>query len=246
MSLSNGSLRLDSILSPEPVLSAEGAGVGLAVGVLALQGDFREHRVMLERLGARTVEVRRADDLAGLDGLVIPGGESTTMSRLMGASGLEEPIIAFHAAGGAVFGTCAGLIMVARATVEGAPPTLGLIDIEVRRSAFGRQVRSFEADVRVAHLGGDPVRAVFIRAPWIERAGPEVEVLAAWEGHAVAARQRRVLVTAFHPELTDDTRLHELFLHTIRGADSAAARAEDAAGGVAAPTRVGPAVCADR
>lgn len=246
MSFSNGKRRLDWILSPDPACSAQGPGVGLKVGVLALQGDFREHRVMLERLGARTVEVRRAGDLVGLDGLVIPGGESTTMSRLMVASGLEEPIRAFHAAGGAVFGTCAGLIMVAREIVEGAPQTLGLIDITARRNAFGRQVRSFEADVPVAGLCGGPVRAVFIRAPWIESVGPEVEVLAIWENHVVAARQQGVLVTAFHPELTDDARLHELFLHMIRGADHATAGAEDAAASSTAPSRAVAAMCANR
>jgi len=192
------------------------------VGVLALQGDFREHRVALERLGCATREVRRARDLVGLDGLVLPGGESTTIHKLMESEALADPLRAFHAGGGAVYGTCAGLIAVARDTVEGYPPTLGLMDIVARRNAFGRQVASFEADLAVRGVAGVPVRAVFIRAPWIERAGPEVEVLAEHEGHAVAARQARVLVTAFHPELTDDARLHELFLAVIRRQDGAA------------------------
>jgi 5'-phosphate synthase pdxT subunit len=212
----NGKQRLDWILSPDPALDLRGPGAGLVVGVLALQGDFREHRVMLERLGARTLEARRPEDLAGLDGLVIPGGESTTIHKLMAAHELAEPIKAFAAKGGAVYGTCAGLIIVARETVEGTPPTLGLMDIVARRNAFGRQVRSFEADLEVDGLGAAPVRAVFIRAPWIESAGPCVEALATHQGHIVAAREGGVLVTAFHPELTDDTRLHELFIATIR------------------------------
>ena len=223
MSSGNGKQRLDSILSPEPALDPLGPGAGLAVGVLALQGDFREHRTMLERLGVRTSEVRRPADLTDLQGLVIPGGESTTISKLMDAYGLAEPIRGFAVAGGTVYGTCAGLIAAARATVEGTPPTLGLMDIVARRNAFGRQVRSFEADLCVAALGADPVRAVFIRAPWVESAGPGVEVLATCQGHIVAAREGGVLVTAFHPELTDDSRLHELFIRMIRAREGAAA-----------------------
>jgi 5'-phosphate synthase pdxT subunit len=219
----SGKQRLDWILSPEPVLDPLGPGAGLLVGVLALQGDFREHRVMLERLGARTREVRDPADLAGLDGLVIPGGESTTIHKLMATYGFAAPIRAFVAGGGAVFGTCAGLITVARGTVEGQPPTLGLMDVVARRNAFGRQVRSFEADLEVGGVPGGPVRAVFIRAPWVESAGVCVEVLAEHEGHIVAAREGDVLVTAFHPELTDDTRLHELFITMIRRRQGAAA-----------------------
>jgi pyridoxal 5'-phosphate synthase pdxT subunit len=224
----SGKQRLDWILSPEPALDPLGPGAGLAVGVLALQGDFREHRIMLERLGACTREVRKASDLAGLDGLVIPGGESTTIHKLMAAYGLVDPIKAFAAGGGAVYGTCAGLITVARDTVEGQPPTLGLMDIVARRNAFGRQVRSFEADLEVAGVPGGPVRAVFIRAPWVESAGVCVEVLAEHDGHIVAAREADVLVTAFHPELTDDTRLHELFITMIRRRQGAAAGRHDA------------------
>jgi 5'-phosphate synthase pdxT subunit len=209
--------RLDSILSPEPQLHVEGPGAGLTVGVLALQGDFREHRVILERLACATREVRHARDLVGLDGLVLPGGESTTIHKLMESEELGQPIRAFHAGGGVVYGTCAGLITVARAVVEGYPPTLGLMDIVARRNAFGRQVASFEVDLPVDGVEGAPVRAVFIRAPWVESAGPEVEVLATHDGRAVAARQGRVLVTAFHPELTDDARVHELFIAMIRG-----------------------------
>lgn len=229
MSTGSGKQRLDWILSPEPAPDRHGPGAGLLIGVLALQGDFREHRLVLERLGARTREVRRVSDLAGLDGLVIPGGESTTIGKLMDTYGLADPIRAFAAAGGAVYGTCAGLITVARETVEGMPPTLGLMDIVARRNAFGRQVRSFEADLTVAGIGGAPVRAVFIRAPWVESAGPAVDVLATYRGHIVAARQDAILVTAFHPELTDDARLHELFISMIRRREGAAAAPSRAA-----------------
>jgi 5'-phosphate synthase pdxT subunit len=235
MSASNGTRRLDWILSPEPSLDPQGPGAGLTIGVLALQGDFREHRVVLEQLGALTREVRRADQLEGLDGLVIPGGESTTISKLMDTYDLADPIRAFSRAGGFVYGTCAGLIAVARDTVEGAPPTLGVIDIVARRNAFGRQVRSFEADLAVTGIGSAPFRAVFIRAPWVESAGLGVEVLATCRGHIVAAREGRVLVTAFHPELTDDPRLHELFITMIRRREGAAS----APGGAAQPRAAG-------
>jgi 5'-phosphate synthase pdxT subunit len=179
----------------------------LRIGVLALQGAFREHARMLRRLGADVVEVRLPGQLEGLDGLAIPGGESTTMTRLAEIYGLDDAIRAFD---GAVFGTCAGMILLDR-------ERLGLIDVVVRRNAFGRQVASFETDLDVA--GEDePVPAVFIRAPWIEEAGPDVEILAEVDGHPVLARQGRVLVASFHPELTDDTRVHERFLELVRGA----------------------------
>jgi pyridoxal 5'-phosphate synthase pdxT subunit len=215
VSAAGATRRLDWILSPEPRLEPEGPGAGLTIGVLALQGDFREHRVALERLGCATREVRHARDLEALDGLVLPGGESTTIHKLLAAEALPSALGAFHAGGGAVYGTCAGLITVARETVEGYPPTLGIMDVVARRNAFGRQVASFEVDLEVKGLPGAPVRAVFIRAPWIERAGPGVEILAEHGGHAVAAREGRVLVTAFHPELTDDLRLHQLFIAMI-------------------------------
>jgi 5'-phosphate synthase pdxT subunit len=173
--------------------------------VLAIQGDFEAHAAALARLGADAVEVRRPDQLAGLDGLVIPGGESTTIQMGLEAYGLEEPIKDFVADGGAVLGTCAGLIVLDRTH-------LGLMDIEARRNAFGRQVHSFEADVPIRGLGDEPLRAVFIRAPWIQSAGADVDVLAELDGHPVVARQRNVLVAAFHPELTEDLRLHALFL----------------------------------
>ncbi len=197
-------------------------GTRLRIGVLALQGDFREHRAMLDRLGVATTEIRHPAELDTVDGLVIPGGESTTIGKLMGHYGLIAPIKERAAGGLPVFGTCAGLITVAREIVEGDQPLLGLIDIVARRNAFGRQVHSGEADLDVPLLGPPPLRAVFIRAPWIESAGPGVEVLASHQGHGVAAREGRVLVTAFHPELTGDTRMHDAFLAMVRAASSRA------------------------
>jgi 5'-phosphate synthase pdxT subunit len=174
------------------------------IGVLAVQGNFREHAAMLRRLGADAVEVRKPEELAGLDGLVIPGGESTTFMRLMRLYGLDRAVRAFP---GAILGTCAGMIVLDR-------NHLGLVDLVVERNAWGRQVYSFEADLEVE--GEDErLRGVFIRAPWIEDAGPEVEILAEHDGHPVLARQGRVLVAAFHPELTDDTRVHERFLRLV-------------------------------
>jgi pyridoxal 5'-phosphate synthase pdxT subunit len=204
--------RRDAILSPD---LRPGGGVSDAaprIGVLALQGDFREHRAALARLGASTIEVRHAGDLARLDGLVIPGGESPTIGKLMREYGLVEAVKRFAAAGAPVYGSCAGLIVMASAIVEGDQPVLGIIDIVARRNAFGRQVHSFEADLDVATLGPRPMKGIFIRAPWIEHAGPGVRVLAEHGGHGVAAEQGRVMVTAFHPELTDDTRVHARFL----------------------------------
>ena len=194
------------------------------VGVLALQGAFREHCRALADVGVEPVEVRQAGELAGLEGLVIPGGESTTMSKLMVAYGLEAPIRELHAAGAPVFGTCAGMILAARDAVDGLPDQryLGLIDIVVRRNAFGRQVASFEAPLTLAGES-DPLTGVFIRAPWIERVGDGVEVLAEHEGHPVAATQGSVLVTAFHPELTDDRRLHGRFAQMVVAAGREAA-----------------------
>jgi 5'-phosphate synthase pdxT subunit len=177
----------------------------LRIGVLAVQGNFREHAAVLRRLGAEPVEVRLPEELDGLDGLIVPGGESTAIGRLMRLYGLDEAVRRFDAP---IFGTCAGMIVLDR-------EHLGLGDFRVRRNAFGRQVRSFEADLDIGH-GDEPVRAVFIRAPWIEDAGPGVEVLAEVDGHPVLARDGRLLVAAFHPELTDDTRIHELFLNQVR------------------------------
>jgi pyridoxal 5'-phosphate synthase pdxT subunit len=186
----------------------------LRIGVLALQGNFREHLAMLRRLDVDAVEVRKPEQLAGLDGLVVPGGESTAIGRLVELYGFDTALTAFEAP---LLGTCAGMILLARDAVDKKPgqPLLGLVDIVVRRNAFGRQVRSFEADLELA--GDDePLRGVFIRAPWIEEAGPGVEVLAEHDGHGVLARDGRILVAAFHPELTDDVRVHERFLELVR------------------------------
>ncbi len=177
----------------------------LRIGVLALQGNFREHAQMLRGLGVDAVEVRKPEQLETLDGLVIPGGESTTFMRLMGLYGIDEALRRFEQP---VFGTCAGMIVLDR-------DHLDLVDISVRRNAFGRQVASFETDLDVAGLDR-PVRAVFIRAPWVEEVGPNVEVLAEVDGRPVLAREGRFLVAAFHPELTDDPRLHEQFLEIVR------------------------------
>lgn len=183
-----------------------------------MQGNFREHLAVLRRLGVEASEVRKPHQLDGLDGLIIPGGESTAIGKLVRAYELEQAIVAFK---GAIFGTCAGMILLARDAVDGLPgqPLLGLIDIVVRRNAYGRQVHSFETDLELA---GEtkPLRAVFIRAPWIERAGANVEILAEHEGRPVLAREGRILVAAFHPELTDDTRVHELFCEVVREAAS--------------------------
>ena len=184
------------------------------IGLLALQGDVREHAAMLRRLGADAVEVRKPEELEGLDGLIIPGGESTTIGRLIRLYGLEEAIRRFERP---VLGTCAGMILLARDTIDGLPgqPLLSQVDILVRRNGYGRQVKSFEADL---DLAGDanPLRGVFIRAPRVEQADPDVEVLAELDGEPVLLRQGRFLVAAFHPELTDDTRVHELFLDLVR------------------------------
>jgi 5'-phosphate synthase pdxT subunit len=191
--------------------SAQGATGGslVTVGVLALQGGFAAHRRMLRALGADVREVRVPADLDGLDGLVIPGGESTTMTLGIEREGLAEPLRELAASRRPILGTCAGLIMLDRAH-------LGLMDVEARRNAFGRQVRSFEADLEIAGLDGPPLRAVFIRAPWIASHGDGVEILATLEGHPIAARQGNLLAVAFHPELGGDTRLHEQFLAACR------------------------------
>ena len=178
------------------------------IGILAIQGDFEAHAGALEQLGATPLEVRRPEHLEDLDGLIVPGGESTTIAMGLESYGLREPLHAFVADGRPVLGTCAGLIVLDRAH-------LGLMDVLARRNAFGRQVHSFEADVHVRGLGDEPLRAVFIRAPWIEEAGDGVEVLAEIDGHPVVARERNMLVAAFHPELTDDLRLHAMFLAMV-------------------------------
>jgi pyridoxal 5'-phosphate synthase pdxT subunit len=179
------------------------------VGVLAVQGNFREHVAMLRRLGADVVEVRKPEQFDELDGLVVPGGESTTFMRLMRLYGLDEAVCAFA---GPVFGTCAGMIVLDRVH-------LGLTDVEVDRNAYGRQVASFEADLAFAD-DAEPLRGVFIRAPRVRTVGDDVEVLAEHDGEPVLLRQDRFLVASFHPELTEDTRVHELFLDQVREAKS--------------------------
>jgi 5'-phosphate synthase pdxT subunit len=183
--------------------------MGCLVGVLALQGDFQAHGRLLRDLGADVREARTPADLAGLDGLVIPGGESTTMTLGIGREGLADPLRELIRAGTPVLGTCAGMIMLDR-------DHLGLMDTRCARNAFGRQLRSFEADLEIAGIEGGPVRAVFIRAPWIAEYGDAVEVLAEVDGHPVAARQDTMLVISFHPEIAGETRVHELFLRDVR------------------------------
>ena len=184
------------------------------IGVLALQGGFAAHEGVLQRLGARVREVRTPADLEGLDGLVLPGGESTTMTLGIEREGLAEPLRELIGTGVPTLATCAGLIMLDR-------DHLDLMDIRARRNAFGRQVRSFEADLELDGLDGAPLRAVFIRAPWIEEHGSAVEVLAELDGHPVAARQGNLLAVAFHPELSGDPRVHALLLSAVRGRDGA-------------------------
>ncbi len=192
------------------------------VGVLALQGAFREHVAALTRLGAATREVRQLRDMAGIDAMVIPGGESTTMGKLLTDLEMLEPLRARIREGMPVYGSCAGLILLCRNIEGSSQPRLGILDATVRRNAFGRQVDSFEADLAIPELGAEPLPAVFIRAPVILATGPEVRVLARVEmdgaERAVAVRQDRVLATSFHPELTPDTRFHRYFLDICRGA----------------------------
>lgn len=188
----------------------------VTIGVLALQGAFREHIKMLKKCGAEAVEVRKPEELKDLDGLIIPGGESTTIGKLMVEWGLLEEIKAKAAKGMVLYGTCAGMILLSKEIIGSDQPRLGLLDATVQRNAFGRQRESFEADMDVPELGPKPLRAVFIRAPYIEKVGPNVKVLAVVNGKIVIARQGNILVTAFHPELTDDTRIHQYFLNMIK------------------------------
>jgi pyridoxal 5'-phosphate synthase pdxT subunit len=191
----------------------------LRLGVLAIQGGFEAHAEMLRSLGAEVGEVRLPVDLIGLDGLVIPGGESTTIAKGIESADLAPAIRAHHEAGRTIFGTCAGMIVCDDAH-------LGLIDATAARNAFGRQLQSFEADLAVEGLGDEPLRAVFIRAPWVDRQGEGVEVLASYDGHPVAIREGTVLACAFHPELTDDPRLHALFMAMTTSANICSGREE--------------------
>ncbi len=194
------------------------------IGVLALQGDVREHLAVLAGVGVRAVPVKDADALARVDGLVLPGGESTTISMLAVRWGLMEPLRAAARSGLAMYGSCAGMILLADRILDGRPDqqTIGGIDMVVRRNAFGRQVDSFEAEVDFPALGPEPIRAVFIRAPWVESVGPTVEVLATVPAptgdRIVAVRAGSLLATSFHPELTGDHRVHALFADMVRGA----------------------------
>lgn len=198
-------------------------GRQLKIGVLALQGAFREHVQMLRELGAEAVEVRLPAQLEGLDGLIIPGGESTTIGKLMEDYGLTAPLRAFVAEH-PVFGTCAGLIMLSTATLDGEQPLLAAMDVVVKRNAFGRQVHSFEAPVELELPGesGQSFPGVFIRAPWVDSCGDGVEVVARCDGRIVGVKQGSLLGVAFHPELTDDYRMHAYFLELVRQRDCAA------------------------
>lgn len=191
----------------------------MRVGVLALQGAFREHIMTLEALGVSAAAVRKPEQMGGLNALIIPGGESTAISKLMTAYGFYEAIRQQHGAGMAVWGTCAGAILMAERIIDALPDQepLRLMDIDVRRNAYGRQVDSFEADLDFKHLPAGRFRGVFIRAPWIERVGEGVEVLAEHENRVVAARGAGVMATTFHPELTGDPRVHKFFLDEVVG-----------------------------
>lgn len=187
----------------------------MKAGVLAVQGAVTEHIKMLQKCGVQGVPVKRARDFSGLDALIIPGGESTTIGKLIRKFGLDRPIVQMAGEGKPIFGTCAGLVLMAD-EIEGEAPHLGLMNIRVHRNAFGRQKESFEADLEVPFLGEEPFTAVFIRAPYITWAGPEVEVLCRFQDSIVAARQGNLLVTSFHPELTEDNRFHRLLLEMAR------------------------------
>ncbi len=190
----------------------------MRIGVLALQGAFIEHMTVLEGLDVEAMAVRLPRDLDGLDGLIIPGGESTTIGKLMDHFKLRAPLAALSRDSFPIFGTCAGMILLARKSTDLPLDTLEAIDLEVRRNAFGRQVDSFQTDLDIPVLGPKPFHAVFIRAPYIEKAGPEVDILAQLpDGPIVAARQKNILVSAFHPELTRDTRFHRYFLDIVLG-----------------------------
>ncbi len=196
--------------------AARGEADSARIGVLALQGDFKEHAEILKKLGVEPVEVRTLEDLTGLAGLIVPGGESTTIGKMMVSSGLLDGVRSFFYKGGPVWGTCAGMVLAASATTGERQPLLGLMNALVERNGFGRQVHSFEADIDVEGFE-EPFTGVFIRAPFFEDVGPGVEVLSRIEDRVVAARGENILVTAFHPELTDDVRFHEYFLREVCG-----------------------------
>lgn len=192
--------------------------VPLKIGVLALQGDVEEHVAALQRVGAAATGVKSREQLEQIDGLVIPGGESTTVMKLLGRFGLDSVIVERVGARMPLWGTCMGMIVAAHDVADLRQPTLDLLDVTVRRNAFGRQNESAEVDLDIPELGRKPFPAIFIRAPWIERVGPEVDLLASRDGHGVMVRQDNVLATAFHPELTKDARVHEYFLSMVERA----------------------------
>lgn len=214
-------------------------GRGHVVGVLALQGAFAEHAVALRRLGAKTVEVRTPAHLERVEALAMPGGESTTMSKLLVTSGLFEPLTARIAAGMPVFGTCAGMILLAEEVLDGRPDqrSFAALALAVRRNGYGRQVDSFEAELQVLGFN-EPFRAVFIRAPLVERVGADVEVLAEHDGHPVLVRHGAIMAASFHPELTFDVRIHACFLETAFGANAATSASTSASTG-ASTTPIG-------
>lgn len=202
--------------APALTTSEAGAPRRRRIGILAVQGDVREHARAVLEVGAEPVEVRLPRDLVGLDALILPGGESTAMRKLIDRYGLREPIIALAHGGAPLYGTCAGMILLADRIADGDEPVLRLLDVTVQRNAYGRQLDSHEADVSIPALGDEPMHGVFIRAPVVSEVGPEVEVLARDDdGRPIAVRQGRVLATAFHPELTPDRRLHRLLLELI-------------------------------
>jgi 5'-phosphate synthase pdxT subunit len=190
----------------------------VTIGVLALQGAVREHLNLLRACGVKAVAVKKVHELADLDGLIIPGGESTTIGQLMEEFGFFPAIRDFASRGKPVYGTCAGMILLAKEIAESAQPRLGFIDMVAQRNGFGRQRESFETDLEIPPLGEKPVRAVFIRAPYIDSVKPGVEVLATYQGKIVAARQAQFLASAFHPELTEDARFHQYFVDMVRAA----------------------------
>ncbi|GAV24085.1 glutamine amidotransferase subunit PdxT [Carboxydothermus islandicus] len=187
----------------------------MKIGVIAMQGAFREHEQTLARLGVETLRIRRSEQLSQVDGVIIPGGESTTIGKLLGDFNLMEPLREKILKGLPVFGTCAGMILLAKEIENSNQPRIGTMDIKVARNAFGRQVDSFEIDLVIPEVGQEPVRAVFIRAPYILEVKPNVQILAKVEDKIVMARQENMLVSAFHPELTDDLRIHRYFIEKV-------------------------------
>jgi len=188
----------------------------MVIGVLALQGAVREHLWMIEKCRVQAEPIKKPAELLGIDGLIIPGGESTTLGSLMVEYDFVRSVQDLYRQGLPIYGTCAGLILLAKRVIDGSQPLLRLMDIEVRRNAFGRQRESFEADLEIPELGKKPFHGVFIRAPWIESVGPGVEVMARFDDKIVMAREDNLLATAFHPELTKDTRIHKYFIEMVK------------------------------